>query len=321
MNPAPTKTESLTSRASWLTLAKTIGFVFSIALPLLVARRMDPDQVGVYKQVFLIVNTAVVVLPLAFSMSAFYFLPREPENRREAVLNILLVLTSIGLLGCAVVWLYPSILTAIFYKADVAQYSPLIGLTLLLWIVGQFLDTAPVANEEIRSATVLIIAMQAARALLLAGAAIIFATVRSLICAAIIFGSVQSLVLIWYLESRFPGFWHSFNWSMLRRQVSYAIPLGAAATLLTFQSDLHNYFISNRFTPAMFAVYSFGTLQIPLMGLLQEATNTVLITKISLLQQQEKTGEIILLTARAARKLAAVYFPVYAVLLVSASWR
>src|SRR5262249_13177917 len=162
---------------------------------------------------------------------------------------------------------------------------------LLLWIVGQFLDTAPVANEEIRSATVLIIAMQATRALLLAGAAIIFATVRSLICAAIIFGSVQSLVLIWYLESRFPGFWHSFNWSMLRRQVSYAIPLGAAATLLTFQSDLHNYFISNRFTPAMFAVYSFGTLQIPLMGLLQEATNTVLITKISLLQQQEKTGE------------------------------
>jgi len=92
---------------------------------------------------------------------------------------------------------------------------------------------------------------------------------------------------------------------------------GAAAMLFTFQSDLHNYFISNRFTPAMFAVYSFGTLQIPLMGLVLEATNAVLITKISLLQQKQKTGEIILLTARAARKLAAVYFPVYAVLLVT----
>jgi O-antigen/teichoic acid export membrane protein len=317
MNPAPTSTDSLTSRASWLTLAKTIGFVFSIVLPLLVARRMDPDQVGVYKQVFLIVNTAVVVLPLGFGMSAFYFLPREPENRREAVLNILLVLTSIGLLGCAAVWLSPSILTAIFYKADVAQYSPLIGVTLLLWIVGQFLETAPVANEEIRLATVLIIATQAARAMLLVAAAVVFATVRSLIWAAIIFGSVQSTVLIWYLESRFPGFWRSFNWSMLRRQMSYAIPLGAAAMLFTFQSDLHNYFISNRFTPAMFAVYSFGTLQIPLMGLVLEATNAVLITKISLLQQQQETGEIILLTARAARNLAAVYFPVYAVLLVT----
>ena len=168
---------------------------------------MDPDQVGVYKQVFLIVNTAVVVLPLGFGMSAFYFLPREPENRREAVLNILLVLTSIGLLGCAAVWLSPSILTAIFYKADVARYSPLIGVTLLLWIVGQFLETAPVANEEIRLATVLIIATQAARAMLLVAAAVVFATVRSLIWAAIIFGSVQSTVLICYLESRFPGFW------------------------------------------------------------------------------------------------------------------
>ena len=58
MNSASSKTESLTTRASWLTFAKTVGFVFSIALPLMVARRMDPEQVGVYKQVFLVIGTA-----------------------------------------------------------------------------------------------------------------------------------------------------------------------------------------------------------------------------------------------------------------------
>src|SRR5215470_10069476 len=34
MNPAPASTDSLTSRASWLTLAKTIGFVFQHSAPL-----------------------------------------------------------------------------------------------------------------------------------------------------------------------------------------------------------------------------------------------------------------------------------------------
>ncbi len=299
-----------------MTFAKMVGFAFSIALPLLVARRMDPEQVGIYKQVFLVVGTALNILPLGFHMSAFYFLPREREKQREAVFNVMLVLITAGLVGCGLLFFFPSLLTAIFYQPQMVRYAHLIGVTLLLWIVGSFLETIPVANEEIRLATVFIIGIQATRAIVFVTAAAVFGTVEALIYAAIIHGSIQTVVLLWYLHARFPGFWHSFDGAMLRRQLSYAIPLGAAAVLFTFQSDLHSYFVSNRYSAAMFAIYAFGTLQLPLMGLILEATNSVLITKISILQQQNERREIILLTARAARKLAAVYFPVYAVLMV-----
>ncbi len=316
MNPAPPKTQSLTSRASWLTFAKTVGFIFSIALPLLLARRMDPEQVGIYKQVFLFVTTAMNVLPLGFNMCVFYFLPREPEKRRETVLNVMLVTSAVGLLACGALYFYPSILIAIFNRPELVQYSHLIGVILLLWIIGAFLEAIPVANDEIRVATIFIIGTQATRAIVFVTAAALFGTVRALIYAAIIHGSIQTMVLIGSLQSRFPGFWRSFDWVMLRRQMSYAIPLGAAATLFAMQSDLHNYFVSNRFAPAMFAVYSFGTLQIPLMGLIWEATNSVLITKVSVLQQQNKKREIVYLITRAARKLAAIYFPMYALLMI-----
>ncbi len=82
------------------------------------------------------------------------------------------------------------------------------------------------------------------------------------------------------------------------------------------QTDLHNYFVSNHFGPALFAVYSLGTLQLPLMGLIWEATNSVLITRVSVLEKRDERREIVLLLARAARKLAAVYFPVYVFLMV-----
>ncbi len=75
--------------------------------------------------------------------------------------------------------------------------------------------------------------------------------------------------------------------------------------------------MSNHFGPALFAVYSLGTLQLPLMGLLQEAANSVLITRVSSLQKRGDHREIVLLLARAARKLAAVYFPVYVFLMVA----
>ncbi len=144
-----------------------------------------------------------------------------------------------------------------------------------------------------------------------------FGTLRSLLAAAVLHGLIQSVVLACYLESRFAGFWRVFDWPVLRDQLSYAIPLGAAGLLMMVQTDLHNYFVSNHFGPARFAVYSIGTLQLPLMGLIWEATNSVLITRVSALQKRNANREIVLLVARAARKLAAVYFPVYVFLLVA----
>src|SRR5580658_8807471 len=125
--------ESLTWRVSWLTFAKTVGFVFSIALPLLLVRRLDREQYGLYKQAFLLVTTAMTVLPVGVPMSAFYFLPRETTRRRETVLNIVLFHVAVGALACAALALYPSILTAIFGDARLAPYSAWIGVAILFW--------------------------------------------------------------------------------------------------------------------------------------------------------------------------------------------
>jgi O-antigen/teichoic acid export membrane protein len=309
--------ESLTWRVSWLTCAKTVGFVFSMALPLLLVRRMDREQYGLFKQAFLLVTTAMTVLPFGVGMSAFYFLPREKTRRRETVLNIVLFHAAVGALACGALVLYPSILTAIFHDARLAPYAAWIGVTILFWTTGAFLDMVPVANDEIRLASAFIIGIQASRALIFVGALLLFGTLRSLLAAAILHGLVQTVVLVCYLESRFAGFWRAFDWKMLREQLSYAIPLGAAGILMILQTDLHNYFVSNHFGPAMFAVYSLGTLQLPLMGLIQEATNSVLIRRVSMLQKQHENREIVRLVARAARKLAAVYFPVYVFLMVA----
>jgi len=241
--------ESLTWRVSWLTFAKAVGFVFSIALPLLLVRRLDREQYGLYKQAFLLVTTAMMVLPLGVPMSAFYFLPREMTRRRETVLNIVLFHVAIGALACGALILYPSILTAIFHGAQLAPYSRWIGATILFWITGAFLDVIPVANDEVQLAAAFIIGIQASRALIFVGAVLLFGTLRSLLWAAILHGVIQTIVLACYLESRFAGFWRVFDWQMLRDQLSYAIPLGAAGVLMIFETDLHSYFVSNHFGP------------------------------------------------------------------------
>jgi O-antigen/teichoic acid export membrane protein len=231
--------------------AKTVAFVFNLALPMLLVRRLDQTQFGVYRQLFLVVGTAVTVLPLGFAMSAFYFLPREADRKQEIILNILIYNAIMGSLACGAFLVWPALLDLIFDQHGLTGYAHLTGFVILLWIVSQALEIIPIALGEMKLASVLIMSVQLTRTAIYLAAVIGFGSVRALIWAAVLQGCLQTGVLWWYLQSRFGGFWRRFDWSLMRRQLSYAVPLGLAGILYTVQTDLHGYFVSNRLGAAV----------------------------------------------------------------------
>ncbi len=310
---------SLTVQAFWLLIAKTLAFVFAFALPVLLTRSLSQSEYGLFKQVFLIITTATALLPLGFGMSAFYYLPREKDasRRGQVILNIMLFNLIMGAAACLVLIFWPGLIARIFRDPSIPSYASLVGVVILLWLFSSFLETVAVANQELRLATIFIVAGQLTRTILLLAAAIVFDTVEALIYAALIHGVLQSLALIWYVSSRFPGFWRAFDWSLTVKQVAYALPFGLAGLLFTIQTDLHNYFVSNRFSAATFAVYSIGVAQLPLVGILRDSVSSVILPRISYLQEQDQAREIVVLLANAIRKLAAVYLPLYAFLMIT----
>ncbi len=287
------KSGSLTAHVSWLMFAKTLAFLFNLALPVLVVRRLDLVQFGVYKQLFLMIATSVAVLQLGFGMSAYYFLPREPERQPEVIFNIFAFNTAIGGLACACLVLWPSVLGLVFHQSGLTGYAWMMGLVILLWTVSSPLEIIPIANGEMKLASAMIMCVQLTRTAMYVASVILFGTVRALMYAAVVQGVVQAGVLWWYLRSRFGGFWRHFDYSLLRHQLSYAVPLGLAGVLYTVQTDLHSYFVSNRLGAAAFAIYAVGTIQLPLTTLLQEATNAVLIPRVSYLQHINDTRDIV----------------------------
>jgi O-antigen/teichoic acid export membrane protein len=310
---------SLTVQAFWLLLAKTLAFVFAFALPILLTRSLSQHEYGLFKQVFLIITTATALLPLGFGLSTYYYLPREtdPGRRGQVILNVLLFNLIMGAVACLVLVFWPGFIAKIFHDPTIPTYAAPVGMVILLWLFSTFLETVAVANQELKLATVFIVLGQLTRTILLLAAAIVFDTVEALIYAALIHGVVQSFVLIWYVASRFPGFWRGFDWSLTGKQVAYALPFGLAGLLYTIQTDLHNYFVSNRYSAEVFAVYSIGVAQLPLVGVLRESVGSVILPRISFLQGQGQTREIIVLLANAIRKLAAVYLPLYVFLLIA----
>ena len=310
---------SLTTQAFWLLIAKTLAFIFAFALPVLLTRSLSQNEYGLFKQVFLIITTATSLLPLGFGLSAYYYLPRENDTTRrgQIILNILLFHLIMGVAACLLLVFWPGLVAKIFNDPTIPTYAPLVGVVILLWLFSAFIETAAIANQELRLATIFIVFGQLTRTVLLLAAAIVFDTIESLIYAALIHGIIQSLALIWYVSSRFPGFWRRFDWSLTTKQVAYALPFGFAGLLFTIQTDLHNYFVSNRFSAATFAVYSIGVAQLPLVGILRDSVTAVILPRISYLQEQGQTREIVELLANAIRKLAVVYLPLYAFLMIT----
>jgi O-antigen/teichoic acid export membrane protein len=307
---------SLTARTSWLIVGKTLGFVFTMAIPLLLVRRMPQHEFGLYKQLFLVINSAVTMLPLGFGMSAFYFLPREAEHRTNTVFNVVLFTTAVATLFGVVLTLVPSTLILLFKEPAAVEFAPWIAVISLLWLLGSFLEIVTVANHEIRIATAAIVGVQITRAAFFLVAAIAFGTVRSVLVAAVCQGIVQVVALVGYLCSRFPAFWRAFDPAFLRRQLAYALPFGIAGLFYSLQTDLHNYFVSHHFGPATYAIYSIGCFQLPLFGILADSVGSVMIPRFSALEGLGDTREMVLTLARAMRKLALLYFPAYAFLLV-----
>lgn len=296
---------------SYLLVGKVLAFGLNVILPLLLVRRLSQYDLGIYKQAFLILATSIVLLPLGFQMSAYYFLPREPENRGSVVFNILLFHLAMTSLGGLALWRFPELLGRIFNSPALIPYAGILGLCIVVWGVSSFLETVVVANQEGRLSGTMIFGIQLTKTAILVSAAAIFGTVESLIYGALIQGFLQTAVLLYYLESRFSGFWRRIDWSMLRRQFAYSAPLGLAGLLYTLEVDFHNYFVSNRFGPAIFAVYSIGCTDLPLITILGESVSSVMMPRASLLQQENNKREILELMARVARKLALVYLPLY----------
>ena len=312
--------KSLKVQAGWLLIAKVIGFAFTLFIPIVLSRVLSLREFGVYKQAFLIVTTSQAVLPLGFGMSMFYFLSREqdPARRTTAAANALLFHFLVAAIAAAVMFFRPDILFHIFGSTDLIPYAPALAVVLLLWISSYLIETLATANQDVMYSTVFIITAQLTKAAAMLTAALWTRSIQGLLYAGMIQGMVQTAILLWYMGRRFPGYWRRFSIPVLRSQIAYALPFGLAGFIYTMQTDVHNYFVSNAFGAAAFAVYSVGVAQLPLLGLMRESINSVLLGRVSYLQQEGRRKEILRLSLQVMRKLALIYWPVYALMMIVA---
>src|SRR5262245_19208181 len=173
-------------RAAWLTTANSIAFGLSFIAPLLLARMLSQTGFGVYKQVFQILTSAISALNLQVASTAYYFMPRAPEKKLQVTVNVLAFYGALGALTAALFIIYPQCALLVFESGELVAYMPLLGVTILLWLVSSNLEVIPLALGDVRTSSVFIVIAQLTKSALTISAALAFHSVRAMIWASAI---------------------------------------------------------------------------------------------------------------------------------------
>jgi O-antigen/teichoic acid export membrane protein len=307
-------------RAAWLTMANSIAFGLSFIAPLVLVRLLSQTEFGLYKQVFQILMSTISALNLQVASTAYYFMPRAPEKKLQVMINVLAFYAAIGALVAALFIFYPECSLLVFESDELPAHMPLLGVTILLWMVSSNLEVIPLALGDVRASSVFIVISQLTKSALTVSAALVFHSVRAMIWAAAIQGILQILFMIVYIRRRFGQSSErtsgAFDLALFKAQIGNALPFGLGSFAQTTQGDLHNFMVSRYFPPAGFAVYSVGLFQLPLLGLLTTSFSSALIPEVSRLAAEGDRRAIIPVWLNAARKLALVVVPICALMFV-----
>lgn len=303
--------ESVLAGARPLVLARAYSAGATFFIPVVLARLLEVDEYGTFKQFFLVANTLYLALTLGMPQSLYYFLPRaEGAEARSYLAQTLIWLLGAGaMVGIGLVLAAP-LLEALGGPQLAAMRVPMAIFCACLLGSGA-LEAGLTAQGRPASAAAAYAVSDTAKTIFFVAPALLGLGLSGVFWGAAIFTSLR-LCAAWLVHGRTRGAPLARR-ALFAGQLRYALPFGAAMLLAMPQQQFHQYVVAAATDPAVFAVYAVGCFNLPIVDLLYSPTSELLMYRIG---EQERRGrpaeEAAAAFREAAGKLAYAFLPIAA---------
>jgi O-antigen/teichoic acid export membrane protein len=312
---APASPGSFLGKAGPLVLARLCTAGLSLSIPLVLARVLSLEEYGTYYQLFLIAMTLGFVLPFGVVQSLYYFLPRA-DQQRPYLGQTMLFMSVAGLVAAGlVVWLLDPV-ARLFSNPALLEYRwPLAIYTALL--MGAFpLEASLTSRGRTRESAVAYLVSDSVRSVAMVVPCLLGASLHGMMMAVAAFAGLRYLASWWIALRGSTG--PLVSGKLLREQLVYAAPFGAAMALAIPQQNAHFYVVASTVAPALYALYRVGCFQLPVVELLYTPTSEVLMVRLGELEKEGRPEEGVAAFREAAGKLSFVFLPLAAFLFAAA---
>jgi len=302
---------SINKQALTLIFGRSLGSVFTLMIPIVLARHLDPTEYGTYKQIFLIYSSLFMILPFGMIQSLYYFIPKEPERIKTYLVQAFLFLQTTGLIALLFLFFFGKQIGLYLNNPDLTPYLFLMGLFIFLMLSSAFFEALLIASQEIVQASVLGVLSEAAKTAGMLIPLIWSHRLTDMLWGMNLFASIRFCFVLIYVVRRYRLSLRDLQWPAFRQQMAYAVPFGLAVILQVTQDKFHQYVVAYSYSAAVFAVYSVGMFQLPIVELIYTPMSQLMIVRMATLRQRATREEIISLWFDITRKLAMVFFPVF----------
>lgn len=274
-------TQDRSKQAGMLTSAELIRFGFKSIIGIVLARILIPAELGSYRQLFLIYTTFSTLMLLGIPQSALFFLPklRHLESKKEFISRTVNLVTLLAFLFGIAIFAFRGLIAKIFNNPRLDLLLIIYAVYPLFMFVTQIYSSITLGMKRPSKTIAFTLFSVASDAVFILGTALL---TRNLYY--IVLGVMVSAFIQW-------GFAHfnlnayktrvSFDPEFYREVFQYSLPLGLASIISMLSIQLDKFVVSGFFTPAQYAVFSIGAVELPFISILTRSVNAILLPSMS----------------------------------------
>jgi O-antigen/teichoic acid export membrane protein len=304
---------SLSDKAALLILANAIKYAVGFALPMIFVRLLTQEEYGTYQQLTLVSNICTGIMVLGLPTSLYYFYHRKNDStsgRPTLIAQTQILLLFSGVITAAAVALAAPLIAARMNNESLRSLLPLYSLYVGLFIAGEHFLHVMISQNRYAMA----VGLEAVETAFRVAALVILLALGYALQAIVIMLVIYALLR---LIGRSYWLWHGpdavtrANWTerFPASQFAYSLPLAASTCVGLIGGLLDRLIVATTFTPADYAVYSVGALEIPLDVIFQASVLNVLRASFPPLVKEGKIDEVIRIWRDSVRKLALIIVP------------
>lgn len=305
----------LSKQAGLLTAADFLRFFIKTLIGIALARILTPADYGSYRQLFLIYTTFSTILLLGIPQSMMYFLPKAGgvAEQKKIVTRTMNVISILALAFTILILLTKAEFARRFNNPALNSLLIIYCVYPLFMFITQIYSTIMLGLKEPAQAARFTLFAIAADFVLVLGVAV-FTKDLHFIAAAVVVSAFLQWVYAQTKLRRYNEGWHSGSLKGFGSQLAYCVPLGLSSVVGMLSIQLDKLMISGFFTPEQFAIFSVGAMELPLIGILANSVNAILLPNLSAATPKQLYDTY----SGSVRKNALLVFPMTAIFYILA---
>ena len=301
---------SLSKKAFIISFGKVINRASALFAIIYLSYSLSKDVYGSYRQVWLLFNTLVPIISLGIPVSINYFIPLlDNKERKTFAIQTYLLLAILGLLFSFILFFGSNYFGILFQNSNISTLIKYFSIIPFLCLPTLFYQNLFVCLDNPVLATKVSLFSSITYILSIIIPIYLGYSVLDMIMILTCHYIIQFILFSFLMYQAFIDIDFNYSFNLLKKQISYAVPVGLTSTIGILSINIDKFFIATFFDSKTFAEYTNGSMELPFIGILTGSIMAILMPEFVKLYKSKDIKNLIKIWHSSIVKVAFIFFP------------